>query len=55
LILVPERDFNVEKSANNIPDVKTLRASCLSVVDILSFDKLVLPLKSLAVIEQMLG
>jgi large subunit ribosomal protein L4 len=55
LILMPERDFNVEKSANNIPDVKTLRASCLSVVDILSFDKLVLPLKSLAVIEQMLG
>ena len=55
LILMPERDFNVEKSANNIPDVKTLRANCLSVVDILNFDTLVVPLKSLAVIEQILG
>jgi large subunit ribosomal protein L4 len=55
LILMPERDFNVEKSANNIPDVKTLRASCLSVIDILGFDTLIVPLKSLTAIEQALG
>lgn len=55
LILMPERDFNVEKSANNIADVKTLRANCLSVIDILDFDTLIVPLKSLVAIEQILG
>lgn len=55
LILLSERDVNVEKSARNIPDVKTLRASCLNVIDILSYDTLVLPVKSIAVIEQILG
>jgi large subunit ribosomal protein L4 len=55
LILMPERDLSVEKSANNIVDVKTSRTSCLSVIDILGFDTLIVPLKSLVVIEQILG
>jgi large subunit ribosomal protein L4 len=55
LILMPERDFNVERSANNIADVKTLRTNCLSVIDILGFDTLIVPLKSLVAIEQILG
>jgi large subunit ribosomal protein L4 len=55
LILMPERDRNVEKSANNIPDVKTLRASCLNVIDILNYDTVVLTLESLSVIEQNLA
>ncbi len=55
LILMPERDFNVERSVNNIPDVKTLRATCLSVIDILNYDTVIVPLKSLAIIEQILG
>jgi len=55
LILLPERDFNVEKSASNIPDVKTLHASNLNVIDILNYDTLILPVKSLAIIEQILG
>lgn len=55
LILLPERDVNVEKSARNIPDVKTLHASCLNVIDILDYDTLILPLKSLAVIEKALA
>jgi large subunit ribosomal protein L4 len=55
LILLSARDVNVEKSANNIPDVKTLRASCLNVIDILNYDTVVLPLQSLEVIEQILG
>ena len=55
LILLPERDWNVEKSVNNIPDVKTLRTMCLNVIDILNYDTLVLPLKALAAIEQVLG
>ena len=55
LILLSERDVNIEKSARNIPDVKTLRASCLNVIDILDYDTLVLPVKSIAVIETILG
>jgi large subunit ribosomal protein L4 len=54
LILLSERDVNVEKSARNIPDVKTLRASCLNVIDVLSYDVLIMPVKSLAAIEEIL-
>jgi len=55
LILLPERDFNIERSASNVPDVKTLHASNLNVIDILNYDTLILPVKALAVIEQILG
>lgn len=55
LILLPERNANVELSANNIPDVKTLRATSLNVVDILKYDTLVLPMQAVSVIEQILG
>ena len=55
LILLPERDVNVEQSARNIPDVKTLQATCLNVIDILKYDKLIVPVKALEVIERILG
>jgi large subunit ribosomal protein L4 len=55
LILLPERDVVVEKSANNIPDVKTLRATNLNVRDLLNYDTIVLPVESLSVIERILG
>lgn len=55
LILLSERDVNVEKSARNIPDVKALRASCLNVIDILNYDTLILPVSSLALIEKALS
>ncbi len=55
LILLPEHDVNVEQSARNIPDVKTLQATCLNVVDILKYDKLIVPVKALEVIERILG
>jgi len=55
LILLPERDWNVEKSVSNIPDVKTLRTTCLNVIDILAYETLILPVKALESIEQFLG
>lgn len=55
LILLSDRSVSVEKSARNIPDVKTLHARCLNVIDILNYDTLVLPVQSLAVIEEILG
>jgi large subunit ribosomal protein L4 len=55
LILLSDRSVTVEKSARNIPDVKTLHARCLNVIDILNYDTLVLPVQSVAVIEEILG
>jgi large subunit ribosomal protein L4 len=55
LILLPERNLNVEKSANNLPDVKTLRASYLNIRDLLGYHYLVMPLGALEVIELILA
>jgi large subunit ribosomal protein L4 len=55
LIMLPDKNENVELSARNLPNVKTLRASYLNIRDLLGYDYLVLPQESLAVIEQILG
>jgi large subunit ribosomal protein L4 len=41
LIVLPEKDINVEKSARNVPGVKVLRVEGLNVYDILSHENLV--------------
>lgn len=55
LLLMADKDENVEKSARNIPDVKTLRASYLNIRDLLGYDKIVMPLSALEVIDELLG
>jgi large subunit ribosomal protein L4 len=45
----------VIRTTNNIPDAKTLMASYLNIRDILSFDKILMPLDSLDVIVANLG
>lgn len=58
LILVPEKDQEYEmviRSTNNIPDAKTLMAGYLNIRDLLTFDKLILPVKALDVIAANLG
>jgi len=55
LILLPEQNEPVEKSARNLPQVKTLRASYLNVRDLLECDHLLMPLGALQVIENILG
>ena len=58
LILVPEKDEDyelVDRSAKNLPDTKTLLANYLNIRDILGYDKIIMPLKSLDVIETYLG
>jgi large subunit ribosomal protein L4 len=55
LILLPERDINVEKSVNSLPKAKTLRAHYLNLVDIFSHDYLIMPLAALKVVEDILG
>jgi large subunit ribosomal protein L4 len=55
LILLPERNVNVERSARNISGVKTLQANYLNLRDLLSYDWLIMPLGALEVIEGILG
>ena len=50
LVLMPTKDLNydlVMRSANNIDSAKVLLASYLNVRDILNFDKVVLPVKTI--------
>ncbi len=57
LVLVPEKAAyeGVIRSTNNLPDAKILLASYLNIRDLLSFDKLVIPLAALDVIKANLG
>lgn len=58
LILLPEKNEEYElvsRSANNIPDAKTIMASYLNVRDIMVYDRLVFPLPALDVLVSILG
>lgn len=58
LIVIPEKGEGydiVVRSANNLPAAKTLLAQYLNIRDLLGYDKLVLPLKSLDVLTSILG
>lgn len=55
LILLPERNEMVERSARNLPGVKTLNARYLNVRDLLKYEKVLMPLEALRVIESFLG
>ena len=55
LILLGEANPTVQKSASNIPDVKTIRAQYLNVRDLLGHDFLVMPLGAMKAIEGYLG
>jgi large subunit ribosomal protein L4 len=51
VVLLPERNENVEKSARNLEDVKTLRADYLNIRDLLGYDYVILPKDAVSVIE----
>ena len=55
LILLPEKNPGVEKSANNLAHVKTLLAGYLNVRDLLSYRYLLMPLGAVDVIQSFLG
>ena len=55
VILLPEQNENVELSAGNLPDVKTLRAHYLNVRDLLKYDYVIIPAGALSVVEEILG
>jgi large subunit ribosomal protein L4 len=47
LLLLADADENVEKSARNLADVKTLPAGYLNIRDLLGYEKILMPLASL--------
>jgi len=58
LLLIPENSpdyVDVKRACANIANVKTLSASYLNIRDLLSFEKVVLPVAALDVIESYLG
>lgn len=50
-----EKNENVERSARNLANVKTLCASYLNIRDLLGHDYLLIPQQALGLIEQVLG
>ncbi len=55
VVLLAERNENVEKSIRNLADVLSLRASYLNVRDLLGHDYVIMPKSSVEVIESILG
>jgi large subunit ribosomal protein L4 len=55
VVLLPERNENVEKSADNLPNVKILRAHYLNVRDLLKHDYVIMPKEALSVVKDILG
>lgn len=55
VILLPERSENVEKSARNLQEVKTLRANYLNIRDLLGYDFVIMPKDAVSVVEGFLG
>lgn len=58
LIVVPQKNEQsqiLQRSANNLPNVKTILAHYLNVRDLLHYDNIVLPQEAIDVIESYLG
>jgi large subunit ribosomal protein L4 len=55
LIILPESNDYVEMSTRNLARAKTLNAKYLNVRDLLSFERVILPLGAVEVIESYLG
>lgn len=55
VILLPERNENVEKSARNLENVKTIRAGYLNIRDLLGHSYVIIPKDAVTQIESFLG
>ena len=55
LVLVAERNENLQRSVNNLENAMTLRASYLNIRDLLQYDKVIVPLDALDVIKSIWG
>jgi len=55
LVLLPEANASIERSARNLAEVKTLRVNCLNVRDLLNHEYVLMPRDAVAQIEGWLG
>jgi len=55
IFLMPESNAVVEKSANNLENVKILRANYLNIRDLLGHDYIIMPKSAISIIEGFLG
>ncbi len=55
LIVLPEKDAPLQRSANNLPKVKTLLANYLNIRDLLGYDTVIMPKGAIEYIESWLG
>ncbi len=58
LVVIPEKTASydmVARSANNLPDAKVLMAGYLNIRDLLSFEKVVMPVQAIDVLMSTLG
>ncbi len=55
LIVLDQKDENVQRSANNLPGVKTLLANYLNVIDLLTYNNVVISQAAVDLIESWLG
>jgi len=55
LILLPEANEAIEKSVSNLKEAKTLIANYLNIRDLLGYDRLIMPLSALDIIQSYLG
>jgi large subunit ribosomal protein L4 len=55
LVLLAERNENLERSISNLEDAYYLRANYLNVRDLLTYDKVIVPLDALNVLTSWLG
>ena len=52
LIVLPEKNENVQKSARNIKNVKTLQVNTINVYDLLKYKNLVITLDTVKKLEE---
>ncbi len=55
LVLMAEANEALEKSVSNLQEAKTLRVNYLNIRDLLGYDRLILPLAALEIIQSHLG
>ena len=58
LLIIPEKNESYDmlhRAANNLPDLKLLMANYMNIRDLLGYDKVIIPLAALEVIESYLG
>jgi large subunit ribosomal protein L4 len=55
LVVIPQQDELIEKSARNIPNVKVLRTEGLNVYDLLNYHNVLIAQETVGKIEEALG